>query len=160
MVSISCINFEFHLQTIEHNDLVFITRIIMVWILRKFLIMHQVFIQNNDINLWRIWAQMSLAEDVKLSGYWEAAQSYPFCVFPLVFCFRINTLSKNHIMKGARARNPMNKHQKAQMSFSKPFSPHNIFIIFMPSSLLLLSFFMSIVISLRKMKSFSWGVKT
>ena len=74
---------------------------------------------------------MSLAEDVKLSAYLEAAQSYPFCVFPLVF-FRINTLSKNHIMKGARARNPVNKHQKAQMSFSKPFSPHHIFIMFMP----------------------------
>ena len=33
-------------------------------------------------------------------------------------------------MKGTRARNPVNKHQKAQMSFSKPFSPHHIFIIF------------------------------
>ena len=28
---------------------------------------------------------MSLAEDVKLSAYWEAAQSYTFCVFPLSF---------------------------------------------------------------------------
>ena len=28
---------------------------------------------------------MSMAEDVKLRAYWEAAQSYPFCVFPLVF---------------------------------------------------------------------------
>ena len=45
---------------------------------------------------------MSLAEDVKLSAYWEAAQSYLFCVFRLSFFFRINTLSKNHIMKGAR----------------------------------------------------------
>ena len=27
----------------------------------------------------------------------------------------------NYIMKGARVRNPVNKHQKAQMSFSKPF---------------------------------------
>ena len=52
---------------------------------------------------------MSLAEDVKLSAYWEVAQSYPFCVFPLVFC-RINTLSKNYIIKGSRARNPVNKH--------------------------------------------------
>ena len=55
---------------------------------------------------------MSLAEDGKLSAYWEAAQSYQFCVFPLVF-LRINTLSKNDIMKGARTRNPVNKHQKA-----------------------------------------------
>ena len=39
-------------------------------------------------------------------------------------------MSKNDIMKGARTRNPVNKHQKAQMSFSKPFSPHHIFIIF------------------------------
>ena len=30
-------------------------------------------------------------------------------------------MSKNDIMKGARTRNPVNKHQKAQMSFSKPF---------------------------------------
>ena len=28
---------------------------------------------------------MSLAEDVKLSAYWEATKSYPFCVFLLVF---------------------------------------------------------------------------
>ena len=27
---------------------------------------------------------MSLAEDGKLNAYWEAAQSYHFCVFPLV----------------------------------------------------------------------------
>ena len=25
-----------------------------------------------------------MAEDVKLNAYWEAAQSYLFCVFPLV----------------------------------------------------------------------------
>ena len=68
---------------------------------------------------------MSLAKDVKLSAYWEAAQSYHFCVFPLVF-LRINTLLKNDIMKGARTRNPVNKHQKPQMSFSKPFSPYHI----------------------------------
>ena len=76
---------------------------------------------------------MSLAEDVKLSAYWEAAQSYIFCVFPLSFFDRINILSKNYIMKGASTRNPVNKHQKAQLSFSKPFSPHHVFIIiFMP----------------------------
>ena len=46
---------------------------------------------------------MSLAEDGKLSTYWEAAQSYHFCVFPLVF-LRMNTLAKNYIMKGAHAR--------------------------------------------------------
>ena len=28
---------------------------------------------------------MSMAEDAKLSTYWEATQSYPFCVFLLVF---------------------------------------------------------------------------
>ena len=44
----------------EYNELLFITRIIMVWILRKFLIMHQVFIQNNCIifgeyELKRVW---------------------------------------------------------------------------------------------------------
>ena len=33
-------------------------------------------------------------------------------------------------MKGARIRDPVNKHQKAQMSFSKLFSSHHIFIIF------------------------------
>ena len=74
---------------------------------------------------------MSLAEDDKLSAYWEPAQSYHFCVFPLVF-LRINTLAKNYILKGARTRNLVNKHQKAQISFSEPFSPHHIFIIFMP----------------------------
>ena len=53
---------------------------------------------------------MSLAEDVKLSAYWEAAQSYPFLCFSFSFFFRINTLSKNDIMKGAHVRNPVNKH--------------------------------------------------
>ena len=98
-----------------------------------------------DVKLSAYWeAAQSVAEDVKLSAYWEAAQSYPFCVFLLVF-FRTKTSSKNYIMKGARATDPVNKHQKAQMSFSKPFSPHHIFIIFfMPWSLFLLSFFMSI----------------
>ena len=33
-------------------------------------------------------------------------------------------------MRGTRARNPVNKHQKAQMSFSKPFSPHHILLFF------------------------------
>ena len=75
---------------------------------------------------------MSLAEDVKLSAYWEATQSYSFYVFLLVF-FKIKTSLKNYIMKGARARDPMNKHQKAQMNFSKPFSPHHILIIFFMS---------------------------
>ena len=74
---------------------------------------------------------MSLAKDVKLSACWEAAQSYPFCVFLL---FILNkTSSKNYIMKGERARDPVKKHLKAQMSFSKPFSPHHIFIIFFMS---------------------------
>ena len=68
---------------------------------------------------------MSLAKDVKLSAYWEATQSYPFCVFAFSF-FRIKTLSKNYIIRGACARNLVNKHQKAQMSFSKPFSSHHI----------------------------------
>ena len=33
-------------------------------------------------------------------------------------------------MKGEQARNPVNKHQKAQMSFSKPFSPHHNLLSF------------------------------
>ena len=63
-------------------------------------------------------------------------------------------------MKGARARDPVNKHQKAQMSFSKPFSPHHIFIIFfMPWSLFLISFFMIIIISFEDNEKFKLGGK-
>ena len=43
---------------------------------------------------------MSLIEDVKLSAYWEAAQSYPFCVFPFAknstFMLRNSTLRQVH----------------------------------------------------------------
>ena len=59
---------------------------------------------------------MRIAEDVKLSAHWEATQSYPFCVFLFSF-FIIKTLLMNYIMKCTCPRNPVNKHQKAQMSF-------------------------------------------
>ena len=104
----------------------------MVWILRKFLIMHQVTIQIitsifGEYELKRVWLKT-----LNLALIGRQPKVIIFCAFPLVF-FRINTLSKNDIMKGTRMRNPVNKHQKAQMSFSKPFSPHDIFIIiFMP----------------------------
>ena len=63
---------------------------------------------------------MSLDEDVKLSAYWEATQSYLF----LCFCFKFfhnKMSSKNYIMRGASEKNPVNKHQKSKISFSKAF---------------------------------------
>ena len=48
-------------------------------------------------------------------------------MFLLLVFFIIKTSSKNYIMRGTHARNPVNKPKKAQMSFSKPFSPHQIF---------------------------------
>ena len=144
----------------EYNDLLFITRIIMVWILRNFLIMHQVFIQNNRIifgeyELKRVWLKT-----INLRLLWGSPK-LSFLCFSFSFFLRINTLAKNYIMKGAHAREiPWTSIKKPKWVFLNPFLLTTFIIIFMPWSLLLLSFIMSIVISLRTMKSLSWGVRT
>ena len=39
---------------------------------------------------------MSMAEDVKLNAYWEATQSYPFCVFAFNFFQNKNIIEEQY----------------------------------------------------------------